>query len=178
VIGDDETGFRGVDDAFYRSEAWEFVLAGGGLYDNLDYSFVAGKEDGTFAYPATQPGGGSRALRQQLRVLRDFIQGFDFVRTVPDDSVIKGGVPEGGAARALVKRGEAIAIYVRKPLPPAKPASGPTTIEVELPAGDWQAEWVATGGTRHPGTRIAGGGVRTLESPPYEIDIALRLTRR
>ena len=122
VIGDDETGFRGVDDAFYRSEAWEFVLAGGGLYNNLDYSFTVGHENGTFAYPSTQPGGGSRALRRQLKVLRDFMDSFDFVRMSPDDSVIKEGVPDGGAARALVDPGKAIAIYVRKPLPPAKPA--------------------------------------------------------
>src|SRR5206468_4509362 len=67
VIGDDETGFRGLDDIFYRSEAWEFMLAGGGLYNNLDYSFVAGQEDGTFRYPRTQPGGGGRALRRQLK---------------------------------------------------------------------------------------------------------------
>ena len=38
---------------------------GGGLYNNLDYSFVAGHEDGTFVYPASQPGGGP-ALRRQL----------------------------------------------------------------------------------------------------------------
>ena len=81
VIGDDETGFRGVEDEHYRTEAWDFVLAGGGLYNNLDYSFVAGQEDGTFEYPATQPGGG-RALRRQLKILADFINGFDFISHV------------------------------------------------------------------------------------------------
>ena len=33
-------------------EGWEFLLAGGGLYNNLDYSFTAGHEDGTFRLPA------------------------------------------------------------------------------------------------------------------------------
>ena len=42
VIGDDETGFRGVSDDVYRMEGWDFVIAGGGLYNNLDYSFAAG----------------------------------------------------------------------------------------------------------------------------------------
>ena len=95
VIGDDETGFRGVADEPYRTEAWDFILAGGGLYNNLDYSFAAGEEDGTFAYPASQPGGGSRALRRQLKILSDFINGFDFIRMSPDNAVIKGGVPAG-----------------------------------------------------------------------------------
>ena len=177
VIGDDETGFRGADDAFYRSEAWEFVLAGGGLYNNLDYSFTVGHEDGTFAYPSTQPGGGSRALRRQLKVLRDFMDSFDFVRMSPDDSVIKAGVPDGGAARALVDPGKAIAIYVRKPLPPAKPASTPTSLEIQLADGVWSAEWVTMIGSVVRGAQLRGGGIRTLESPPNELDIALRLKR-
>ena len=177
VIGDDETGFRGVDDAFYRSEAWEFVLAGGGLYNNLDYSFTVGHEDGTFAYPSTQPGGGSRALRRQLKVLRDFMDSFDFVRLSPDDSVVKEGVPDGGAARALVDPGKAIAIYVRKPLPPAKPPSTPTSLQIQLADGVWSAEWVTMRGDLVHGGQLRGGGIRTLESPPYELDIALRLKR-
>ena len=39
VIGLNETGFKGTADDHYRMEAWEFILAGGGLYNNLDYSF-------------------------------------------------------------------------------------------------------------------------------------------
>ena len=95
AIGDDETGFRGVSDDVYRMEGWDFVIAGGGLYNNLDYSFAAGYEDGTFEYPASQPGGGSRALRRQLKILAEFIGGFDFLRMAPDNAVIT----EGRAAR-------------------------------------------------------------------------------
>ena len=40
VIGDDETGFRGTRDSIYRTEGWDFVIAGGALYNNLDYSFA------------------------------------------------------------------------------------------------------------------------------------------
>ena len=58
VIGDNETGFRGTSDAAYRMEGWDFILAGGGLFNHLDYSFVAGQEDGTFRFPDSQPGGG------------------------------------------------------------------------------------------------------------------------
>src|SRR5262249_14624673 len=41
VIGENETGFRGKQDVLYRTEGWDFVIAGGGLYNNLDYSFTA-----------------------------------------------------------------------------------------------------------------------------------------
>jgi hypothetical protein len=113
VIGDNETGFRGTNDAPYRTEGWDFIIAGGGLYNNLDYSFVAGHEDGTFFYPARQPGGGNPTLRRQLRILRDFINDFDFVRMKPDNSVFKGHGASGWTARALVEPGRAYAIYLR-----------------------------------------------------------------
>jgi hypothetical protein len=111
VIGDNETGFRGTNNAPYRTEAWDFIVAGGALYNNLDYSFVAGHEDGTFPYPATQPGGGNTQFRREMKILRDFIHSFDFIRMKPDNRVIKGGVPPSGTARALVEPGRAMAIY-------------------------------------------------------------------
>lgn len=46
-IGDDEIGFRGIEDRPYRLEAWEFLLAGGAIFDYLDYSFTTDHEDGT-----------------------------------------------------------------------------------------------------------------------------------
>ena len=47
VIGENETGFKGSGDDYYRGEAWDFILAGGGLYDNLDYSFTVSHPDGS-----------------------------------------------------------------------------------------------------------------------------------
>src|SRR6185503_17717309 len=188
VIGDDETGFRGVSDDVYRMEGWDFVIAGGGLYNNLDYSFAAGYEDGTFQYPSTQPGGGSRALRRQLKILREFINGFDFVRMTPDNTIIKDGVPPGGSARALVEPGKAIAIYIRK----QRPASGkdaaastsgdpgtPAALQIALAEGDWVAEWLDTlNGSVVRTDSIRGGAVRPISVPEYRVDIALRLGRK
>lgn len=174
AIGDDETGFRGTSDAPYRTEAWDFVVAGGGLFNHLDYSFVAGQEDGTFEYPASQPGGGNATLRRQIKILSDFIHGFDFVRMRPDNAVIKG-TSAGAKARALVEPGQAMAIYVRSD----ERTAVSTTLEVDLPGGDWQAEWLDTLEGRVVGqSRVSGGGVRALASPRFETDIALRLRRQ
>lgn len=112
VIGDNETGFRGTNNLPYRTEAWAFMLAGGGLYNNLDYSFVAGHEDGTFVYPASQPGGGNPAFRKELRTLRDFLHSFDFIRMKPAHSILRGGLPPGARGYVLAKSGEQYAIYV------------------------------------------------------------------
>ncbi len=113
VIGDNETGFRGTSDTVYRMEGWDFIVAGGGLYNNLDYSFTVGHEDGTFSYPNTQPGGGSVNLRKHLQALRDFMYSFDFIKMQPDNSVI-GNAPDGYSARALVESGKSYAVYLRQ----------------------------------------------------------------
>jgi hypothetical protein len=112
VIGDNETGFAGTRDFPYRREGWDFILAGGGLFNNLDYSFTIDNEDGTFHYPAKQPGGGNPGFRKQMRILKEFIHGFDFIHMRPDTSVIRGPLPMGISARCLSLPGEAYAMYV------------------------------------------------------------------
>jgi hypothetical protein len=174
VLGDNETGFRGTADEPYRTEAWDFILAGGGLFNHLDYSFAAGHEDGTFQYPATQPGGGNPGFRRQMKILSEFIHGFDFVRMQPDNSLIVGGVPAGGSARALVNRSKEIALYLRAP-----GKSGSIPLTMNLPEGRWAGEWI------HPRTgkvegrsEVAGGKEAKLNAPAFETDLALRLTRQ
>lgn len=186
VIGDNETGFRGTHNAPYRAEAWEFLLAGGGLFNHLDYSFVAGHEDGSFHYPASQPGGGNAQLRREFRILSRFLRGFDFIHMRPDASVVRGGLPAGGSARALVEPGRAIAVYIRNEVPTrdAKPLSqqgaplGRTAPVLDLGPGRWTATWLDTKtGRVLRRQRVDGGGARTLEAPPYEFDIALSVRR-
>lgn len=113
VIGDNETGFRGRENLAYRTEAWDCIIAGGALFSSLDYSFTPAHPDGTFL-DYKSPGGGNPEFRKQLRVLKDFIHGFDFTRMSPDDSVIKACSPAGlRVTRALAEKGRAYAIYVR-----------------------------------------------------------------
>jgi hypothetical protein len=173
VVGDNETGFKGTGDTHYRMEAWEFILAGGGLYNNLDYSFAVGHENGAFEYPATQPGGGSPALRRQLRILKDFIHGFDFVRMKPNNSVVREiqGESPPSRVRALVEPGQQYAIYLF--------GGSEVELSVELPGGKYMAEWVQVVSGKidrreqlnHP------GGPARLKSPRFQEDIALRVVR-
>ncbi len=85
AIGFDESGFSGNNDETYRKQAWRFIMSGGGLFNNLDYSFTTDSPEGTEIQKA--PGGGSRELRQQLKVLKDFMENFDFIKLKPVASV-------------------------------------------------------------------------------------------
>jgi hypothetical protein len=174
VIGDNETGFRGTNNLPYRSEAWEFMMAGGGLFNNLDYSFTVGHEDGTFVYPGTQPGGGNALFRRQMRYLRNFMYSFNFVQMRPGTSFIKSSVPEGLELHALSESGVAYAIYIRATQ--AK-AQGAVTLEVELPPGSYRAEWFDPwqGSVQKADVIKSDVGTCALTGPVLVEDMALRI---
>jgi len=88
VIGFDESGFAGSEDMVYLRQAWVFMLSGGGLFNNLDYSFFAGKEDGTGENEA--PGGGSTSLRKGLKILSETLHSLDLKKAHPADTDIIG----------------------------------------------------------------------------------------
>ena len=167
VIADDETGGKGTRDFPYRSEGWEFLLAGGGVFSHLDFSFTPRSPEGK-AGITRAPGGDGPAIRRQIRVLKEFIESFDFVRMRPDRAAVVGK----DVAGALVETGKAYAVYVK---------GGPRTELgiVDLPAGSYRAEWVDP----RRGTVLTdeilehAGGTRILTSPEYSEDLALRLVR-
>jgi hypothetical protein len=171
VIGDNETGFKGTENTPYRLEAWEVVMSGGGLFNHLDYSFAAGYENGTFAYPSTQPGGGNTGFRRQMRVLRDFIHGLDFIAMRPDDAIVTEATA-GVTARALALPAKAIAVFV-------KGGGAATSLSLRIPPGTWTVEWVDTRtGSVVRKTNVPGGRTQALDAPDYETDIALRLLKQ
>lgn len=175
ALGDNETGFKGTNDTHYRMEAWQFMLNGGALYNNLDYSFVAGHERGTFVYPKSQPGGGNPGFRRQMTVLRDFMHSLDFIRTKPDRGFLGGGVPDDTQMYALVEPGRQYAAYFCASSNQAPRAIFPTLI---LPAGDYEVEWldVISGRiTKREGVRSPGA--ITLASPEFLREAALRVRR-
>lgn len=182
VIGENETGFRGRDDILYRTEGWDFLLAGGGLYNNLDYSFTTAHPDGSFK-DYKSPGGGSEALRQQLGVLKKFLHEFDFIHMQPDNSIVSRVSPQLTTS-VLGQRGGAYAIYLHVPIP-NKPKSMAdhlrsgvkANLELDLAAGQYTTQWVdtLTGKIVQSERFTHAGGQRELVSPPFDNDIALRV---
>lgn len=172
AIGDDETGFRGNTDSTYRMEGWRFILAGGSLYNNLDYSFAAGFENGTFKYPAKQPGGGSEELRNQLGYLKKFISSFDFIRMRPDSSLTDKAASTKIETRVLAEPGKQYAVYFHGKI------SG--SIDINIPDGKYEASWLnTTTGKYFKREKIRGkNGRAKLSIPSYGADIALRIVRR
>lgn len=172
VIGDNETGFKGQKDSTYRKEAWEFILNGGGLFNNLDYSFTTDNEDGTFQYPAAQPGGGSHAYRKQLSYLKKFMESFNFVSLNPDRSIYTGGLPKDLTPYVLAESGKQYAFYLM--------GGKQVTPELNLPKGVYSVEWLnpLSGKIEKKVKLNHSGGKVKLASPIYEQDIALKIIRK
>lgn len=170
VVGDNETGFKGNADSTYRKEGWAFIIAGGALYNNLDYSFTADFEDGTFQYPSTQPGGGSDTLRKQLSHLQTFISGFEFLKMKPDSTVIRNrNMME--TAQVLAERGKQYAIYIW--------GKGPFEIDLAIPEGEYNLTFMnpVTGRTTKAGTLIGQVNSR-ITTPPFPEDVAIKIERK
>jgi hypothetical protein len=165
VISYDESGFAGSDDATYRKEAWRFIIAGGGLFNNLDYSFAVGYEDGTAINKA--PGGGSRELRKQLLILSDFMNSFNFIKMKPDKTSVSGTGNQ--FIRVLSEPGKQYAAYIEK--------GCPSQIKINLPAGLITIEWISTlnGKTVKVEKIDHTGGDAFLTCPDFGEDIALKL---
>jgi hypothetical protein len=168
LLAYDETGFAGREDSFYRKQAWNFLLAGGGTFNNLDYSFTVGREDGTDTEP-NGPGGGSPALRRQLGVLSRFLGSLDVVKMRPDPVVVVSA--PGLYTQALSLPGERYAVYAT--------GAGPGRLELAIPAGTYASEWIDTKtGAVIKRERLAhGDGTLVLASPAFEEDVALRIVR-
>jgi hypothetical protein len=188
VIADDETGFRGQRDLPYRIEAWNFMLAGGGIYNNLDYSFTVGHEDGTWTdFPQKQPGGGGPTLRRQLGILRTLLEAMPFTRMAPAGDALAGTkLGEGLRAQVLAAPGKHYAIYLstiidkKTDQAALEKVTRQQDIVVDLPAGNYRVEWLdpRTGEIARRESLVHKGGRQTLSAPTFSTDVALRIVEK
>ena len=181
-IGNNETGFDGSADAAYRIQGWDFLLAGGALYNNLDYSFSADHESGDLDFQGASPGGGSAALRSQLGYLLRFFEGLPFIEMAPDGDALTSP-PRDASARVLSAPGRTYAVYLHRGRvePNAKPRyvvdseSRPSSLGLDLPAGRYSLTWTdpKTGAAAGESQLEHPGGTAQLNSPAYSEDVAL-----
>jgi hypothetical protein len=177
VLGDNETGFKGTADSTYRKEGWEFLLAGGGLYNNLDYSFTSVRPDGTYTPGPKSPGGGSPAFRKQLGFLKDFMQELDFVRMKPDTVLVGGSLPSRVRIHTLSETGKQYALYVYNGNHPKQPE--PMSLTLNLPAGRYTVTYMEPETGRKQKKKLRhSGGLATLQTPAFGADLALTVQAR
>ena len=164
-----------------RVEAWEFMVGGGSVYNGL----INGNM-GSAAWDSAE----ANTYRSYLKHLKTFLCSLDFVRMRRDKRVTHGGVPAGAFARAISEPGKQYALYLHHAA--RGDANEPGDMDTQytvwpgtyqawlllaLPAGSYQAAWVLpeSGAVVKMESFRHAGGKRTLSSPSYTIDIALRI---
>jgi hypothetical protein len=186
-IGDNETGFRGIEDAHYRTEGWDFMTAGGALYNNLDYSFTADNEDGSFAVAPGQPGGGGEKLRSQLSIIKIVFGEIDFIKMKPVNYTLQPVLPERATVRILAEEGNQYLVYINnwhheKGKQPAPEDLNMTDLKVpfELASGNYSCEWIdpVTGHRTGLIVKDHKGGEHTFILPSLNEDLVLLIKRQ
>jgi hypothetical protein len=164
-------------EAASRVEAWEFIVGGGAGYNHLNGMFTVTNPTG-----ADRNGNNGRVLDAFMN-LRNFIEGFDFVRMRRDTTTVVGGVPTDAFAQCLCEPGRQYAFYIhhsflRSAMYVVHPGSHQDNLVFDLPPAHYEVEWV----NPELGTVVAReefrhyGGKVTLPTPPYSIDLASRIT--
>ncbi len=172
------TWYQGDRIADSRVEAWEFIVGGGGSFNQLNG-----------LYTVRDPGGKTEENAQigrSLQGLHDFMYSFDFLKMRPDRTFVRGGVPLGVYARGMSEPGKQYAYYHHHSKFGRNTASYQVTpgnyredLLLYLPAGAYQADWVnaATGAVISSKKFTHEGGNYTITTPNHSVDIALRVKR-
>lgn len=168
-----DNGYKDVNDV--RLETWEFMVGGGAGHINLNGEYYHGQEAGGDDT--------HNSIVPQKKVLRDFMNSFDYVRM---SRITDFSAPTGTIASAMGENGKQYAFYIFH----GKLTNGcfwvgtPGSYEDEItfntiPAGTYRLEWIdpATGAVKHTETVAHVGAKLVLKTPAYSMDLALRMRR-
>jgi hypothetical protein len=161
-----------------RVEGWEFMVGGGSSFNNLNGVFTVRDPAGKAA--ANLP------VLQTMQSLKQFIEGFDFLKMKPDRTFVVSGMPKAGAYfRGMSEPGKQYALYhhhskLKPYVYTVTPGAYTERLVLNLPAGTYRADWVnpSTGAVLETETFTHSGGQRSTSTPKHSVDVALRIKRQ
>lgn len=168
-----ETGLMPVYSEAYRIQGWKYLFSGGALYNNLDYTFYAGHEDGSgkaeFSCDSYK-GSGDVRVRKEIAALASFFKTIDFIHMNPaqDIFVVYYGDRD---LYALANDGKQYAIYA---------VGGKNSwYRLNIPYGNYLVEWIdpASGLKLLEEKLTHFSGDFRLDGPDYKSDMAIRINR-
>lgn len=168
VIGLDETGFMPQEDHLYIAQAWKFILAGGGLYNNLDYSFTAEHENGTWSIAESNPGWGGPGFRRKLSYLVRTMKEIPFYEMKPSRQVFRASQP-GMGQYGLMKEGALYLVFLEN-------MDGDALIP-DIPAGTYTCTWLNVETGEQKTEQLGQDGTVSISSPFDEGEVVLKMEK-
>jgi hypothetical protein len=156
-----------------RREAWAFIMAGGAVYSNLDWSFATDDLTGLGRNPSGKRQSG-KEVREQLKVLKATIQSFNYIHSRPIDDTFRTNIPEGVSVYGLMREGEDYLLYLLK-----RQKKDFRTFQITLPSGSFEVQMIdPLDGNKIVNLRINHtGGDLLLALPPFLDDLCIRIIR-
>ena len=145
-------------------------------FNHLDYSFTTDHEDGTYIIEPGQPGGGGKSIRDQLRILAQFMQSLNYINMKPLSPDMFRMAGDGNTnIYGLAEENRVFALHL----------SGKDTlntgslIEINLPPGSYKITWIDTKTAAETNSDLNdhSGGWKEIMSPDFQEDIAIRITK-
>jgi hypothetical protein len=168
VIGLDETGFMPQKDEIYIHQAWRFMLSGGGLYNNLDYSFTAEHETGTWPIGESNPGWGGPQFRKKLSYLVRAMDEIPFYEMKPSQSVFSAAAGEV-KHYALEKEGEVYLVFIED--------GGESDLIPVIPNDNYTCTWLHVDTGERITEQLDLDEHRSLSSPFKDTDVVLLIEK-
>jgi len=175
IFSFNETGLMDVHTNQYRVQGWKYMLSGGALYNNLDFTYLVGHEDGSGTAEFScglrgYTGCGDPDMKSQLAVLLDFMNSIDFINMKPNKYVVDLNYGHEQVF-PLVDEGHQYAVYFI--------GGGTPKIIIAMPQGTYKAEWInpTSGELLKEETVNVTSDNRFFIGPEYTVDIALRIKK-
>jgi DNA-dependent RNA polymerase auxiliary subunit epsilon len=168
-----ETGLMPIYTSAYRIQGWRYMMSGGALYNNLDFTFQVGHEDGSgkaeFSCDGYN-GSGDPRTRNEISILASFFRTIDFVhmRPAPEIFVVYYGDKD---LFALANDGKQYAIYVE--------GGKNSYYRLNIPFGKYKVEYIdpVSGKKILEEVLEHSKGDFRLDGPDYKEDLAIRINR-
>jgi hypothetical protein len=171
-VGFDETS-NGCDAPDRRTEAWAFMMSGGAVYDNLDWSFAIDDQTGKGRNPLGRRRSGIE-VKEQLSVLKKFLDNFDFIHAMP----IKPGkftdIPEKVLYWGLENQSSLVIYFLKRDVVDISRSS------IKLLPGEYTITWIdpIDGSTVSYSAFSVTGNETRIDFPTFSDDILFTLVRK
>ena len=174
ILTFNETGLMPASSDEYRIQGWRYMLSGGALYNNLDFTYQVGAEDGSgttefncgFYNGCTDPD-----IKHQMRVLLDFMNSIDFVSMKPSPESLAVYFGDQDIC-CLANPGKQYAYYM---------AGGkPSDLNLIIEGGTYLLTWIRPedGQIIQSKDIVVEGNSLHLFKPGYKTDLALKIIRK
>ncbi|WP_299529117.1 cellulase family glycosylhydrolase [Ulvibacterium sp.] len=166
-----ETGLMPTYSNAYRIQGWKYLMCGGSLYNNLDFTFQVGHEDGKgkveFSCDGYR-GCGDPRVRSEISVLASFFKSIDFVKMKPAPEIFVVYYGDKNMY-ALANHGKQYAIYVE--------GGKNSWYRLGIPFGKYMVEYIdpVTGIKIQEDMVEHRAGDLRLDGPDYHFDLAIRI---